>query len=160
MTSELHPDGEFSPEGEHSFEFQLLLGFVRSKFISAQLKQRSVREARFHMYLISDEIPNALIGQFALADKTSARQLLRMDPGETLELGIPLTFERDGTPTPEMDGPENNYFVIFQHADGESRQIIINEESADELLFGDDPIVPDLLQKIDAYSIVPIRLSE
>ncbi|GEM_PF-6426451 len=160
MTSELHPDRDYSPEGEHGFEFRLLLGFIRSKFINARHKQQTVSEARFHMYLISDEIPNTLIGHFALADKTTARNLLRMDPAETLELGVPLTFERDGTPAPETNGPENDYFLIFQHVEGMSRQIIINQESAEELLFGEDPMVPDLLKKIDTYSIVPIRLSE
>jgi len=149
-------NGEFRPaSGPETWEFAVLLGAVRTRFLDAKRENPKLLAAGYRAFTVDStkrRVPDVL-AWFNLADNLKRNTLVE---AEVIELGVPVTKPDIDSPVAYTD-PGHAYFMLNRRDESLVESLVIDSQTADEKLFGERPILQGALAKILVYDVVPVR---
>jgi|GEM_PF-4906258 len=153
MSLERVSHNEYEPSDE---TFRFVLSAVRGRLTDAVREHRKLAPdyAVFTLDSLSTEVPDT-VAKFILADNRHAYDFLA---AETLELGVPVDPQVNGAEGPQpLAGEDGDYFVLYRRHEDYPQEIVVDAVSAPDILFSDQPVVADFMQKVLTYEVVPFR---
>jgi hypothetical protein len=152
MSSEAFTTPEYAP-GELVFE--TVYSAVTERFQDL-LSQTPNMPPYFH-YLFdrNPAKPNDVLAHFALTD---SYENMRSNTADYLEIGLPVSTFGE-TSLKRFQEPGERYFWLKSANGGAREGVIVSSDTYDQLFFGAEPVVNDLLTKIIDYEPVPMRRS-
>lgn len=143
-----HELGEMGPESEFRAAFE----FAVAKFREAKRKQREV-PGYTHYMTDHHPVTGNPTARFCLAEDYELDSPVY---AEVLVVSVPITQEGQIEPL-ISDDPAENYFLMRRPGDYDNELEVSAESYGRIFLESEEPPVSDILQKLWAYEVVPMR---